>query len=212
MNKCIIFGSCDINNYDYIDIKPNDFIICADGGYKHTKNLNISPNLLVGDFDSYDINKVNNQDKILQFNCDKDDTDAFIAIKKGLQRGYKKFILYGCNGGRIDHQFANIQLLNYLIKYDAFGELIDINNRVFLLNSDSPFNRISVNEQYKNFYISIFSYTEFCKVTITGFKYNLTEYVLDNTTPLGISNELCSKLGFIKVINGSVLVIIHNLI
>ena len=36
-----------------ISLEKNDFVIAVDGGYQYCLNLNIHPDLVVSDFDSY---------------------------------------------------------------------------------------------------------------------------------------------------------------
>ena len=53
MKTCIIFGNADISDYSFIrPISAEDFVISADGGWRHLKRLGIRPNLFIGDMDS----------------------------------------------------------------------------------------------------------------------------------------------------------------
>lgn len=54
MNRCVIVGGADINNYEYIrsEIQCDDFIVFCDSGIKHLESLQVKPGLIVGDFDS----------------------------------------------------------------------------------------------------------------------------------------------------------------
>ena len=55
---CAIIAGGDMNDAYPLTSKElfNDFkcVICADSGYKHAKRLGIVPDIIVGDFDSYD--------------------------------------------------------------------------------------------------------------------------------------------------------------
>ena len=56
MSTCLI-----ITGGDYNDL-PNglsyDRVIACDLGFEHAKKMNITPDVVLGDFDSYDIEKV----------------------------------------------------------------------------------------------------------------------------------------------------------
>ena len=56
MKRCVIVGGADIGRYDRIRacLKADDFYICCDSGLKHREGLGIAPDLIVGDFDSYE--------------------------------------------------------------------------------------------------------------------------------------------------------------
>ena len=56
--RAVIIGNGDIKDYQYIKskINDNDFIICADGGYNHAEKMGIVPDVLIGDFDSAELN------------------------------------------------------------------------------------------------------------------------------------------------------------
>ena len=49
--RAVIIGNGDIHNYEYIKTKlrKDDFIICADGGLRHTSPLGVSPDIAIGD-------------------------------------------------------------------------------------------------------------------------------------------------------------------
>ena len=98
---------------DFFGIRPTgegDFIIAADKGLLYLQNLGITPNLVIGDFDS--LGHTPNGRNIIVLPCEKNDTDMGAAVAEGVMRGYKNFILYGASGGRADHTLANIQLIS----------------------------------------------------------------------------------------------------
>ena len=106
MNICYIFGALDT---PIADFKPqeSDLIIAADGGYSTLTKLNIKPDLVVGDFDS--LGSIPENENVVKHPVKKDDTDTLLAVKIGLEKGYKTFIIYGAIGGRLDHTVATIQ-------------------------------------------------------------------------------------------------------
>ena len=71
-----------------IEIKKEDFIICADSGAEYAWKCNAVPSLFVGDCDSFSKNTAD------KFNCEKiylpqekDCTDTFFAAEKALEPG-----------------------------------------------------------------------------------------------------------------------------
>ena len=120
MASCIIFCAADF--FGLVEpVGPEDFIIAADGGLRHTQALGITPNEIIGDFDSLGYTPQG----ATVFPVEKDDTDCMLAIKRGLERGCRRFVIYGGLGGkRLDHTMANFQSLGYLATHGALGFLV----------------------------------------------------------------------------------------
>ena len=93
MKRCVIVGGADIGRYDRIRacLQADDFYICCDSGLKHREGLGIAPDLIVGDFDSYENPYLAAETMVLP--CEKDDTDTVFAVKAALKRGFQDFLL-----------------------------------------------------------------------------------------------------------------------
>ena len=101
---------------------PGDLVIAADGGFAALEGLGLSPDLVVGDFDS--LGHRPDHPHVVALPVEKDDTDMHSAIRLGWERGYRAFRLYGGTGGRIDHTLANIQSLARLASQGGRGWLV----------------------------------------------------------------------------------------
>ena len=156
-------------------LTANDYVIAVDGGFKVLEEAHITPDLVVGDFDT--LGYCPTHPNVIRLNPRKDDTDTLAALKEGILEGFRCFHFYCGTGGRIEHTIANIQLL------------------AFLSRRESGF-------------VSVFSYSEECQgVHLHGLKYELTDAVLHNTFPLGISNEFKGTESSISVRKGTLLVV-----
>ena len=62
MSRCVIVGGAVIDDYDVIRgyLKPEDFYIICDCGLRHETGLGVKPDLVVGDFDSWEQPDVQN--------------------------------------------------------------------------------------------------------------------------------------------------------
>ncbi|MDF2566657.1 MAG: thiamine pyrophosphokinae [Oscillospiraceae bacterium] len=206
MGICYIFAAAPVSDYNHmnIDKQKDDYIICADGGLKHLKYLGLKPDLIVGDFDS--LAYPQGEDcEIIKFPPEKDDTDMLIAIKYGLLRGYKDFILYGGLGRRIDHQMANIQSLLYLKTKNARGKLIDESHQIFIVSNE----QIEV-KAIEGYHLSLFSMGDSCVVTLKGVKYPLSNSKVTNYFPIGISNEFEEDSAVISIEKGTALIVLSK--
>ncbi len=201
MAECWIFGSGPIYDYSFYNIPEGAFIIAADGGLKHLSALELRPDIILGDFDSYD-GELPGDCEIMTVPSRKDDTDMMLAVKTALARGYKEITLCGSLGGRLDHTIANIQTLEYISERGGKGRLLSEDNTVTFQKAGR--------ERYpaaEGFYFSVFSFTDETVVTTRGTKYDLTDYRLTRSFPLGVSNEITAAYAEAEVKNGILLVV-----
>lgn len=206
MKRWVILGAAEINDCTEIKSKihSDDFIVCADGGQKHLENLGLTADLFIGDFDSSE--KPDGDAEIITFPVEKDDTDTLLAIKEGIKRGIKSFMIFGGLGGRLDHTFANIQTLLYAEKHGASAALADEHNFAFILKNDTAY--IEKNEGEK---VSVFAFENSVSgVNLEGFKYNLKNADLFSHYPVGVSNYITGDKGKISVKKGTLLIILSK--
>jgi len=199
MGNCIIFCAAGFDELVQ-PIEKEDFIIAADGGLVHTEKLGIVPNEILGDFDSlgYAPQGAN------VFPVEKDDTDAMLAVRRGLSMGCKTFLLYGSlDGPRLDHTIANFQTLQYLADQAATGYLVGSQYLVTVVKDGT----ISFPAGLEGT-VSVFCLGKDAKgVTLEGLYYPLENGKLTAGFPLGISNHFTGKVAKISVKRGSLLVL-----
>ena len=175
-----------------------DFVIAADGGYKALDALGVQANLVVGDFDS--LGYVPEGVEILQHPVRKDDTDTLLAIRLGLERGYRNFVITGALGGRLDHTFANLQALHFLRDNGARGILYGDGTLVTAVTNGS----ITIEG---NGTLSVFTMDAKAEgVTLRDVSFPVEQVTLTNSFPIGVSNEFIGKPATIAVENGTLLV------
>jgi len=186
--------------------EQNDFIIAADGGYAALLNYEITPDLVVGDFDS--LGRVPDHPNVIQSNTEKDDTDMMLAVKQGIKLGYKEFIINGGLGGRLDQTLANIQILAYLTDHDSHGILIGNDIHITAIKNGTIDLIPNPDVIKNNNIISIFSHGEKADgITLKGLKYPLNNASLTNGYPIGVSNELTGDIVTISVKSGILIII-----
>ena len=120
MSSCVIFCAGGFSALAE-PVDESDYVIAADGGYAHTQALGLTPDAVLGDFDSLGFVP----EQAIRHPVEKDDTDAMLAVRHGLRRGCDRFFLYGgLDGPRLDHTVANYQTLQFLADQGARGWLI----------------------------------------------------------------------------------------
>lgn len=180
--------------------KKNDLLIAADGGLDHLSRRHLTPHLTVGDFDS--LGRVPEGDNIIRHPVEKDDTDTMLAVKTGLARGYKIFLLYGCLGGRLDHTYANLQTLLYLARQGAVGFLLGQGVAASVIRNGE----LKFSASYGG-NISVFCPDgEARGVCLSGLHYPLRDAVLTSDFPLGVSNRFTGQPASVSVREGTLLV------
>ena len=185
MDRCVIVGGADINNYAFIreNLRADDYVIFCDSGLKHLKNLQVQPSLIVGDFDSHENPHLDVETIVLP--CEKDDTDTVFAVKEAIKRGFDDFVLIGVVGARLDHTLGNVSILLYLDSLGKKGCIIDDYSEMEII-SDKP---VSVSDRYSFF--SLLNVTGCAKgITITGAKYPLVNGEITCEYQYGVSNEI----------------------
>ena len=186
------------------------YIIGVDKGMEALERLQITADLIVGDFDSADesIKEKYAMDKrTILLNPIKDMTDTHVAVKKAVDYAESKnisIIIMGATGGRIDHLLGNIGLLKHCLLYDVKACIVDRQNKISMLDKDAV---IKKKDLYGKF-ISLIPFTDMVEgVTLEGFKYNLSDGVLLKGDTLGISNELIKEEGRISIKSGILLLL-----
>ena len=199
MAKCVIFCA---GGFDALaeKLEKDDYIIAADGGYAHLQKAGITPNAVLGDFDSLGYTP----DNAAVFPVEKDDTDAMLAVRHGLELGYREFVLYGSlDGPRLDHTLANLQLLAFLAQHNAKGYLVG-NEHIVTLVKDGALRFPKEAEGI----VSVFCLGADAQgVTIRGSKYEARNVTLSAGFPLGVSNHFVGKSVDISVKQGALLVL-----
>lgn len=196
MKTCIIFCAAGFDGLLF-PIADDALVIAADGGLRHAEGLGLRPDVILGDFDS--LGYVPADSRV--FPVEKDDTDAMLAARVGLEQGCGFFLFYGSlDGPRLDHTVANFQTLAYLATHGARGVLIGRDYIAAVLREES----IGFSEEATGI-LSLFCLGASAEVSIEGLKYGLDHGRLTPDFPLGVSNHFEGKAARVTVHHGLVL-------
>lgn len=186
--------------------KPGDLVIAADGGMAVLEHCGIHADVVLGDFDSAPLEKAEEESKagaeLARLSETKDRSDSAAALLLGEARGYRRFYLYGCTGGRLDHTLASIQDLAALSKRGHMAYLFD-QDAVLTALTDGTL----VFPEGMRGTVSVFSHSDVSSgVRESGLKYIVAEHRLENTFPLGLSNEFTKLPASISVGEGTLII------
>ena len=198
LRSCVIFCAAEFDRL----LAPieDSFLIAADGGLRHLERLGLTPDAVIGDFDS--LRYVPQGAAV--YPVEKDDTDAMLAVKLGLSKGFRDFVLYGSlDGPRLDHTVANYQLLKYLADRGAHGVLVGCSFCAAVVQNGSL--RLKPHAEGD---ISVFCIGPDAQgVSIRGLYYQLENGTLSSGFPLGVSNHFIGQEATVSVEKGALLVL-----
>lgn len=196
-------------NYKKMFDKNEGSYIAADGGALRLKELDIKPDLIIGDLDSLDkstlANFKKNKIKIKKYPSDKNETDGELAVNYCIKNNYDKIILTFALGGRCDQQLANIFLLEYAQENGINAIIQEGEKEIGLVNKekiiqdkiDWGLSLIPIDNEVEN-------------VNISGCKYNLSSYNLKRSKSRGISNLITNRKVKISHGKGKLLYILNK--
>jgi len=203
MKKCYIVGGGDFYAEAFLP-DENSLIIAADAGYKMLADIGVTPDIVVGDFDSLGYTPEHPVTEV--HSPVKDDTDMMLAVEKGIECGCDEFYIFGATGGRIAHTFGNLQVLSFIAEKGFSGYVFDTDTVITVINGGT----LAFDEN-ANGYISLLPFgCDKAAVTLEGFKYEVDSCDLPFSRPLGISNEFTGKTARLTVHSGTVIAVWEN--
>lgn len=206
--KAVIFGGGEIKDYSFCGryISGADIIICCDRGMHHARELGLTPDYILGDFDSvsrgdYDYFKAAGI-SFEQFPCNKDYTDMELGAEKALELGADEVILLGGIGSRLDHTLGNINLCAYLLKRGVSAALANENNELRLINREFTV------KGRRGGIVSLIPYTPVVSgITLKGFEYELENGTMEQGGFMGVSNVAVSDAAEISIGSGCLIML-----
>lgn len=206
MNCSIVLdGYNSENNIKNID---KSFVIAVDGGIKHLKNRGIIPNVFIGDMDSIQEGYIDwakeKKCEIITANREKNETDGQLAIEYAVDKGFNSIDFYFFDGGRPDHYLSNLFLLKYLLKNKIECRVYNNYGYYYPCNSKSSIN-CNIGDTISILPISKKIVLGECK----GLKYSIHKgFIMNDDSPLGISNVAIDKNVNISVTQGECLIFV----
>lgn len=187
-------------------IRKADSIIGVDYAAFWLVARGIVPDVAIGDFDSVtkeEVAVIRKEVKTVEsFPPEKDFTDMELAMEYAITLHPSEIIMYGGVGSRLDHSIGNIFLLNRFIDESIDIRLVNETNECRVVNKD-----VTVRKSSSFRYTSLLSLTDESVVTMSGFMYEITKYILKRGQTVGISNEIKGEEGTVVVHAGVVLLI-----
>ncbi len=213
-DRAWVISNGNINDYRFYKniISTKDLIICADGGAIHALNMEIIPDVIIGDMDSISTNKDyyqrirkevdRNKVEVVKYPTSKDKTDTQLSVEYAIRKGCKKIILTASLGSRFDHSFANISMLKLIMNNNIKGMVLNEYNEIYLVNK-----HIKLKGEIGQI-LSIIPISEKVSgISTKGLKYELNNGMISLGNSCGVSNVFINTLVEVSIKNGLALII-----
>lgn len=182
-----------------------DYLIAADGGARHLKRLGLTPDVILGDFDSID----EATDRFYQeaaiervvVPTKKNETDAELAVTRAREHGAKHGIplpdlcVVGALGGRLDHEWGTLLHLAQYVQRGGFVEVTDgVAYAVFLAGDKKNAHHVvwppaTFTSDEPLYASSVALSDDVHGLSYDGLTYPLTNFDLAFGSTRGVSNE-----------------------
>lgn len=162
-----------------------DYLIAADGGGNIARQLSDTPDVVIGDLDSFEDRDGDNFEVI--YKPDQESNDLEKALRLALKKGGSHIYILGATGLRLDHTLKNLSVLKQF--NHQFEELYLIDNfgkSQILPNSFTK--ELPIGTAVSLFPLS----GKVTNITTEGLKYSLKDETLENGVRDGSSNQVVS--------------------
>ncbi len=209
--RIIIFANGNLPNLEKARtlIKPDDFIIAADGGTRHALELGLTPNVIVGDMDSLPSNFDHStfDGEIVLYPKDKNETDLELAIDHALTLNPDQILILAALGGRMDQTLANIALLSNSSLVTRNLKLTDGVEELFFCRD-----QVTVEGRSGDIVSLIPWQGEVTGVFAENLKWHLHHETLYPDKTRGISNEMTADEATVSIKSGLLLIVHQTLV
>ena len=176
-----------------------NFLVGVDLGGRRIIKKKMMMDMAIGDFDSVnpqELEKIKQNAKhVVVLKQQKDDSDSEAAVKLWIDC-VDKIVMIGALGGRLDHQYVNLQLMFQHPKI----HLMDHKNHMFIAQTSLMIER----DDYT--YLSLFA-LEFSVISLDKVKYPLNNQSLLPTDRYTLSNEFLNEPAQLEIKQGKLLII-----
>ncbi len=200
--RALIFANGPLSDPQAVHslLRPDDWLIAADGGARHCLELGLTPAVVIGDFDSLQEDEVKALrkagSKMVRHPRSKDQTDLELAIRHALNDGATEILILGGVGGRWDQTLANLLLPALPDMPETRIWLVDGPSRATILRSGG---RLRFHGQPGDIVSLVPLGGSVLGVTTEGLEYPLTEEPLAFGSTLGISNTMLGNSASVEL-------------
>jgi thiamine pyrophosphokinase len=195
---------------DRAHLRPDDWVLAADGGLHNCRLLGLEPAVIIGDLDSVsppDLLPLQSAGvTIVQHPERKDETDLELALAYAVAHGAQEILILGALGDRWDQTLANAFLLASPILAAVPTWLVDGRQQVTLVRPNAP---LALRGRPGDTLSLLPLAGDAHGVTTSGLEYPLDNETLHFAATRGVSNTLLGTTATVQLTAGLLLVVHH---
>jgi thiamine pyrophosphokinase len=212
--RAVIFANGTLNKPRQIlaVLQQGDKLIAADGGARHCRAMGLTPDVVIGDFDSLSADELAQLERdgaqVVRYPSRKDFTDLELALQHAVSLGADDILVFGALGARWDQTLANLLLPAAPGLEHVCIRLLDGPQEIALLRAGEAH---TLNGQAGDIVSLVPLGGHAYGITTTGLEYALMDGTLYFGATRGISNVLLGKQATVRLEHGLLLcTIIHH--
>ena len=201
MNKALLFlnGEVPTTIPDTTNYKT---IFCTDGAFRYLQKLNIQPDIISGDFDSFEISQFPPEIEIIS-TPDQNDTDFAKALTIIKNKGFSHVDVFGASGRQQDHFIGNLNAA-YRFKSQLNITFYDNYSKYFFAENSTKL------EGYFGRTISLIPFPECKNIVTNGLEYPLNNEDLNLLSRIGTRNKANQNFVTIEYTEGALILFIMD--
>lgn len=201
MNKALLFlnGEVPTTIPDTTNYKT---IFCTDGAFRYLQKLNIQPDIISGDFDSFEISQFPPEIEIIS-TPDQNDTDFAKALTIIKNKGFSHVDVFGASGRQQDHFIGNLNAA-YRFKNQLNITFYDNYSKYFFAENSTKL------EGYFGRTISLIPFPECKNIVTNGLEYPLNNEDLNLLSRIGTRNKANQDFVTIEYTEGALVLFIMD--
>lgn len=190
-------------------LRGDDLIIAVDGGTRHAWEIDVDPQLVVGDLDSL---RPEEQERlrssgteVSRFPSAKDQTDLELALLRAVSEGAEEIVILAALGARLDQTVANLLLLT-LPELSQRAVRVVHGAQVAFLVRDATYVEGEPGDTVSLIPLG----GDAVGVTAEGLAWPLDDEVLRFGPARGVSNVLSGERAYVRVREGLLLCVVTH--
>jgi thiamine pyrophosphokinase len=197
--------------HDGARLRPDDWVLAADGGLRNCGLLGLTPAVIIGDLDSVSASDLpplqSTGVTIVQHPERKDETDLELALAYAVAHGAREILVLGALGDRWDQTLANALLLASPTLAAVPTWLVDGPQQVTLARPNA---HLSLRGRPGDTVSLLPLAGDAQGVTTSGLEYPLDNETLHFAATRGVSNTLLATTATVQLTAGLLLVVHHQ--
>lgn len=209
--RAVVFANGRLTHphLDRAILRPDDWILAADGGAVHCRELGVVPDVVIGDLDSAPQDEIDRLRaggaQVLDHPRRKDQTDLELALAHAYEGGADEIVILAAMGERWDQTLANVLLLRSINLPSGRTRIVDGTQQIGILRGGDVIRLDGLPGDT----VSLLPIAgDAVGVTSRGLEYPLEGATLVFGASRGVSNSLTEAEAEVRLLEGVLLVVV----